>query len=252
MFCEDGDPDDPDDAAEECKYVIDADALAETFAKARERVSHEKSGGWRFDSLSRVVERCTREKDVEKKIAPGWRRVLIFCDNAGADVMGMTMLAKALAAVGGKGTKVALVANDTAALNDVTYEELDEYLRAVTRRGGEFYDGDPILGAQMNGNMVAAVNSGQDSTLLNLNNCGSELNDWVNMQFQQVPAGDDWLIVLDGMGRSLESNWDAYKYVKDGVNVLNLAMVKSEINARRLDAEVYDCVVRLRRGGDPE
>jgi type II pantothenate kinase len=33
---------------------------------------------------------------------------------------------------------------------------------------------------------------------------------------------------------------------------LNLAMVKSEINARRLDAEVYDCVVRLRRGGDPE
>ena len=166
MFCEDGDPDDPDDAAEECKYVLDADALAETFAKARERVSHEKSGGWRFDSLSRVVERCTREKDVEKKIAPGWRRVLIFCDNAGADVMGMTMLAKALAAVGGKGTKVALVANDTAALNDVTYEELDEYLRAVTRRGGEFYDGDPILGAQMNGNMVAAVNSGRTARCL--------------------------------------------------------------------------------------
>jgi hypothetical protein len=30
-----------------------------------------------------------------------------------------------------------------------------------------------------------------------------------------------------------------------GVDVLSLAMVKSEINAQRLNAEVYDCVVRL-------
>ena len=35
----------------------------------------------------------------------------------------------------------------------------------------------------------------------------------------------------------------------DGVDVLNLAMVMSEINAKRLDAEVYDCVVKLRTAG---
>ena len=38
-------------------------------------------------------------------------------------------------------------------------------------------------------------------------------------------------------------------YFKDGVNALNLAMVKSEINAKRLGAEVYDCVVKLSVGG---
>jgi type II pantothenate kinase len=58
-------------------------------------------------------------------------------------------------------------------------------------------------------------------------------------------ANEDWLVVLDGMGRSLESNWNAASYMSTGVDVLTLAMVKSEINAKRLGAEVYDCVVRL-------
>jgi type II pantothenate kinase len=51
------------------------------------------------------------------------------------------------------------------------------------------------------------------------------------------------------MGRSLESNWDVASFVKPGVNTLNLAMVKSQINAERLGAEVYDCVVKLGEGG---
>ena len=67
-------------------------------------------------------------------------------------------------------------------------------------------------------------------------------------QLEDVPAGEDWLVILDGMGRSLESNWDVSRYVKKGVQTLNLAMIKSEINAERLDAEGDDCVVRLGRG----
>lgn len=124
-----------------------------------------------------------------------------------------------------------------------------QFLADVTSRGGDELEGDPILGAQMTGNMVAAVPSGQFSTLLDMSRTGPELIDWVTEQFKQVPAGDDWLVVLDGMGRSLESNWDAAQYMAPGVNVLNLAMVKSKINAERLDAEVYDCVVKLRQGG---
>ena len=68
-------------------------------------------------------------------------------------------------------------------------------------------------------------------------------------EFRSVPAGEEWLVVFDGMGRGLESNWNPAPYFKDGVNALNLAMVKSEINARRLGAEVYDCVVKLSVGG---
>ena len=37
--------------------------------------------------------------------------------------------------------------------------------------------------------------------------------------------------------------------MKDGGKGLNRAMVKREINARRLGAEVYDCVVKLSVGG---
>ena len=68
-------------------------------------------------------------------------------------------------------------------------------------------------------------------------------------QFEKVPASDEWLVVFDGMGRGLESNWNPAPYFKDGVCLLNLAMVKSEINAKRLEAEVYDCVVKLSVGG---
>ena len=99
-------PDAREQTAEQRKrYRLDAAQLAETFAKAREKVSYDAAGGWRFDSLDAIVARAD---------AGGWRRVIIFCDNAGADTMGMVLLAKALAALGGKGTKIALAANTTA------------------------------------------------------------------------------------------------------------------------------------------
>jgi type II pantothenate kinase len=232
------------------RYRLDADQLAEVFARARARVSRDASpGGWRFDSFSRICERCVETEH------PGWRRVVIFCDNAGADVMGMVVLARALAAIGGEDTKVALVANTHAALNDVTHAELRGFLSSVAG-GGESSTGDraggpsdPVLAAQMERGLVTAVPSGQFSTLLDLNRTGPELNAWVEEELKSVPAGDEWLVVFDGMGRGLESNWNPAPYFKDGVNALNLAMVKSEINAKRLGAEVYDCVVKLSVGG---
>ena len=227
------------------RYRLDADQLAEVFARARDRVSRD-AAGWRFDSLSDVVERCREDRAEDPG---GWRRVVVFCDNAGADVMGMVVLARALAAVGGEDTKVALVANTHAALNDVTHAELLGFLSTVSSFGGVGGAGDPILAAQMERGRVSAVPSGQFSTLLDLNRAGPELNAWVEEELRSVPAGEDWLVVFDGMGRGLESNWDPARYFKDGVNALNLAMVKSEINAERLGAEVYDCVVKLSVGG---
>ena len=250
-FCEPCvvEPDSREMSEEEAgRYRLDADQLAEVFARARRRVSREECpGGWRFDSFSDVVSRC-RDLNAENRAA-GWRRVVVFCDNAGADVMGMVVLARALAAVGGEDTKVALVANTHAALNDVTHAELLGFLSTVSSSGGDGDAGDPILAAQMERGRVVAVPSGQFSTLLDLNRAGAELNAWVEEELRSVPAGEDWLVVFDGMGRGLESNWNPAPYLKDGVNALNLAMVKSEINAKRLGAEVYDCVVKLSVGG---
>ena len=242
---------------ESCGSNLDAARLAETFAEARRRVARDKTvrdanadceTGWRFDSFDAVAARVLRKKKP-------WRRVVVFCDNAGADVMGMALLARTLVQLSGDGQcKVALAANEWAALNDVTARETRAFLESIVRcADGAYLDdaffGDSTLLGQMERGAVTAVSSGQISTLLDLNRCGPELNDWVEAELRDVPAGDDWLLVFDGMGRSLESNWDVASHVKPGVNTLNLAMVKSQINAERLGAEVYDCVVKLGEGG---
>jgi type II pantothenate kinase len=103
---------------------------------------------------------------------------------------------------------------------------------------------DPALAAYVQSGQLVCLPSGQQSTLLDLSQSGSELNGWVQMELKSTPK-EEWLVVLDGMGRSLESNWQAGQYFKEGIDVLSLAMIKSEINAQRLEAEVYDCVVRL-------
>ena len=88
----------------------------------------------------------------------------------------------------------------------VVPEELDEEL---LRDGAEPpFSGDETLRRQIERGAVTAVSSGQMSTLLDLNRCGPELNDWVEAELRAVPAGEEWLVVFDGMGRSLESNWD--------------------------------------------
>ena len=247
---------------ESCGSILDAARLAETFAEARRRVARDANedagtSGWRFDSFDAVASRARKKP---------WRRVVVFCDNAGADVMGMALLARTLVELGGlRDTKVALAANEWAALNDVTARETRAFLETVVqspassceeldeellRDGAEPpFSGDETLRRQIERGAVTAVSSGQMSTLLDLNRCGPELNDWVEAELRAVPAGEEWLVVFDGMGRSLESNWDVAGAMAPGVNTLNLAMVKSQINAERLGAAVYDCVVKLSVGG---
>jgi len=247
-----------DSESHSCASGGDAVRLAETFAEARRKVAREGRasanrgeaegavGG--LDALDALDALDGLEAFAARAVSRPWRRVVLFCDNAGADVMGMALLARTLAGLGGEGTKVALASNEWAALNDVTAGETRAFLRKIAF-GDDFGDfPDASLGAQIEGGRVTCVSSGQISTLLDLNRCGTELNDWVSHELLTVPAGDEWLLVLDGMGRSLESNWNVAEHVSRKVNTLNLAMVKSQINAERLGANVYDCVVRLGEG----
>ena len=101
---------------------------------------------------------------------------------------------------------------------------------------------DAVLRDLIARDRVRCLPSGATSTLLDLSRVSTALASYVS---STDASPSDWLVVLDGMGRSLESTWHAAGYMSPGVDVLSLAMVKSEINARRLNAEVYDCVVRL-------
>ena len=216
----------PEDEAK--RFNLDATQLFATFAKAQEKVMRPEKG-WRFDDFDAVASRASG--------ATPWKRVLIFCDNAGADTMGMVLLARYLASVNDV-TRVALVANETAALNDITAGELRRFVSSCARD-------DAVLRDLVDSGRISCVSSGQTSTLLDLSRVSRELCEYV--QSADDVTDDEWLIVLDGMGRSLESNWNAYTYMRPGVDVLSLAMVKSEINALRLGAAVYDCVVRLNK-----
>ena len=65
------------------------------------------------------------------------------------------------------------------------------------------------------GMQIECLPSGQPSTLLDLSRVGPELNTWVERQLADAPLSEGWLMVLDGMGRSLESNWNAGEYLKE-------------------------------------
>ena len=208
------------------RFNLDATQLFATFAKAQEKVMR-PAQGWKFDDFEAIAERLSGPKP--------WKRVLIFCDNAGADTMGMVLLARYLASINDV-TQVALVANETAALNDITHAELRSFVSSCASN-------DKVLRDLIEDNRISCISSGQTSTLLDLTRVSHQLCEYVS-SVKDV-TDDEWLVVLDGMGRSLESNWNASSYMKPGVDVLSLAMVKSEINALRLGAEVYDCVVRL-------
>ena len=210
---------------EQKRFNLDASQLFATFAKAQEKVLRPESG-WKFDSFEEI--------DARLRSGAPWKRVLIFCDNAGADTMGMVLLARYLASLNAD-THVALVANTTAALNDITFDELRRFVSSCVKS-------DDTLRALVDEGRVQCLPSGATSTLLDFSRVSQELASYVN---DANVRENDWLVVLDGMGRSLESNWNAASYMSPGVDVLSLAMVKSEINARRLGAEVYDCVVRL-------
>jgi len=197
--------------------------------RIREKVARPKGGTWRYDDLDNILARVEQRP---------WKRMLLFCDNAGADVMGMLLLARALVRVGGDDCVAVLVANSTPALNDITIAELEQFVASAAAA-------DPLLQRMVDAGSLKCLPSGQASTLLDLSTTGPELNGWVTDEMNKVSDGEDWLLVLDGMGRSLESNWHAGRYLKPGVSAITCAMIKSQINADRLDAAVYDCVVRM-------
>jgi len=79
--------------------------------------------------------------------------------------------------------------------------------------------------------MFEVVSSGNDIPLIDLSEVSDELNE---------AAADAELVVLEGMGRAIESNYDAaFK-----VDTLHLALLKDPLVAARVGGEVYDCVCK--------
>lgn len=157
-----------------------------------------------------------------------WQKVVIFVDNSGADlVLGVLPLARELVR---QGATVVIAANDKPSINDVTYSEL---LLVVQKL--QLTVEDEIFSNGIDSGRILIVNSGSDVPVADLANVSPEL---------AFAADDAELVIMEGMGRSIESNLNA-TFTCDK---LNIGMVKHKEVADFLGGREYDGVVKYTPG----
>ncbi|MDB5327356.1 MAG: hypothetical protein JWM57_2925, partial [Phycisphaerales bacterium] len=154
------------------------------------------------------------------KAEMGWKQAVFFVDNAGSDFMlGAVPMMRYLAK---RGTAVVLACNERPTLNDMTIHDV----RAWWPRMLEI---EPSLAALP----IHIVSTGTGEPLIDLAGVSPELN--------EAAAGAD-LVIMEGMGRGVESNLDA----EFSCDAVNLAMIKDHMVAKRLNGKLYDVVCRFR------
>lgn len=199
-------------AAETVKLYAEGDVdFASVRAKLRPRP-------WRFDALDTWLERMATAGNP-------YRAAVLFVDNAGPDVvLGMLPFARELVR---QGTTVVLTANTEPSLNDVTHDELE----LLVAQASGF---DPILAQAITDKTLRLVPSGNWAPLIDLTRVSPVLAEVVG----ELPID---LVVLEGMGRSIESNFDT-AFTCD---VLRLAMIKDAGVAEAIGAEPFDLAMRF-------
>lgn len=155
--------------------------------------------------------------------APSYRQALFFVDNSGPDaVLGVLPLVRELA---GLGIRVVLAANSEPALNDITATELRALLATCVRL-------DARLREYIWAGQIAVVKSGCAAPLIDLADLSPECCD---------AAAQSDLLILEGMGRAIESNYDA----RFAVDAIKLALIKDRMVARVLGVDLFDPIFRF-------
>ncbi|XP_047151979.1 damage-control phosphatase At2g17340-like isoform X1 [Vigna umbellata] len=150
-----------------------------------------------------------------------WKKVIIFVDNSGADIiLGILPFARELLR---RGSQVILAANELPSLNDVTYSELTEIISRLKDEEG------CLMGVSTSNLLIA--NSGNELPIIDLTRVSQELAYLTN---------DVDLVILEGMGRGIETNL----YAQFKCDSLKIAMVKHTEVAEFLGSRLYDCVIK--------
>ncbi|MGC4032760.1 MAG: ARMT1-like domain-containing protein [Tepidisphaeraceae bacterium] len=154
------------------------------------------------------------------KAKVGWKKAVFFVDNAGSDfVLGAVPMMRYLAR---RGAKVVLACNERPTLNDMTFYDVQNWWPKIL-------EAEPSI-AEL---PIQIVSTGTSEPLIDLLAVSPELND---------AAADADLVIMEGMGRGVESNLDA----DFACDAANLAMIKDHIVAKRLNGKLYDVVCRFR------
>lgn len=169
---------------------------------------------WLIDDLDALAERLL--------VGPRHRKAVVFIDNAGSDfVLGMVPLVRWLA---GRGTAVVIAANERPTLNDMTIADVRAWWPRIVAA-------EPTLASLP----ISHVSTGTGEPLIDLSVVSEELN---------VAADGADLVILEGMGRAVESNLDA-SFTCDA---LSIAMVKDSAVAGRIGGKLFDVVCKWRVG----
>jgi len=176
-----------------------------------------------FDqALRRVPDRPWRHDDLDN-VTQWWNetplhKAVIFADNAGGDfVLGVLPLIREMLR---RGIKVILTANEQPNLNDVTVDECSHLLKRAAECDAVFTD-----------ERLHLIGCGSSAPLVDLTNVSAAL--------AEASIGAD-LVVLVGMGRSVESNFTA----RFTCHSWKVAMLKDEQTAKVADAQLFDAVFR--------
>ncbi|MCC6422739.1 MAG: DUF89 family protein [Phycisphaerales bacterium] len=153
---------------------------------------------------------------------PAHRKAVFFIDNAGSDfLLGAIPMMRWL---GRRGTRIVLAANERPTLNDMTIHDVNAWW-------GKILEAEPSLRELE----IQRISTGTGEPLIDLSAVSDELNE---------ASADADLVILEGMGRGVESNLEA----QFSCDALKLAMIKDELVARRLEGKVFDVVCRFTRG----
>jgi len=187
---------------------------------------YDSSGGTDFEGTKERLQPRPWLIDDATAFAYKWnnhtyRKAIIFVDNAGADVvLGMLPLAREMVR---RGTQVILAANETPSINDITAQELEQVLELCT---------DQTLRTAYQDGALSVISSGSSLPVIDLRTVSRALAD---------EAADADLVVLEGMGRAIETNL----YSQFKVDVLKVGMVKHYEVARCLNGKLYDVVCKF-------
>jgi uncharacterized protein with ATP-grasp and redox domains len=166
---------------------------------------------WLVDQYDALAERIHSTR---------YRKVVFFIDNAGADfILGATPMMRYMAQ---RGAEVVMAANQRPTLNDMTIDDVRTWWPRMVE-----------IEPSLEGLAITPVSTGTGEPLIDLSAMSAELN---------AASRDADLIVLEGMGRGVESNLDA----TFSCDALNLAMIKDQAVAHRVGGKVYDVVCRFR------
>jgi type II pantothenate kinase len=150
-----------------------------------------------------------------------YRKAIFFIDNAGSDfLLGALPMIRWLAQ---RGTRVVLTANERPTLNDMTIHDVNAWWPRIL-----------AVEPSLRDLPIDRVSSGTGEPLIDLLGVSPELN---------RAAADADLVILEGMGRGVESNIDA----RFNCDALNLAMLKDAKVAGRIGGKLYDVVCQFKQ-----